>query len=354
MNIKSAIAIGLLLVGMVLCTSCAQSQGADETVSEGVDTPCTVSYAPATSGAGAQFLSEGDTVAVISPSALPSQAQVDAVVKGLEQWGYVPVQGKHVCEESRTLEDCLEDLTWALEDPTIKAVFCVRGGYGSSEVLDAMSLELIAQAGKPIIGYSDITAYHSAWAVAGVPSIHASMSAAFDGLPEECVEVERRMLQGEIPTYTCEGNSLCKVGEADGVLVGGNLSTFVSVLGTAYDCTCMDRPYILFLEDEGEDLQHIHRYLTVLKHLGVLDKAAGIVFGEWADYPADKADYDGASRGGEFESMGEMISRQFLGDCDVPVAFGFPAGHGDANYPLLMGVNAHLSVTAESFTLGWL
>ena len=69
--------------------------------------------------------------------------------------------------------------------------------------------------------------------------------------------------------------------------------------------------------------------------------------------PLTDADYDGRSRGGEFASVADMIEQQILPGIDAPVAFGFPAGHGDANYPLLMGTTAHLSVTADSFTLSW-
>ena len=353
MKIARIAGIGLITACMLLLAACAQTQEADDTVSEGADTPITVSYKAQPELPDGYFLAEGDSVAVISPSALPSQEQVDATVEGLEQWGYVPVEGKHVVQEDRTLQDCVDDLTWALEDPAIKAVFCVRGGYGMSEVLDAMPLELIANAKKPIIGYSDITVCHSAWSRAGLPSIHASMSAAFSDLSQECVDVEQKLLQGEVPTYTCEASSYCKQGKAEGILIGGNLSTFTSVLGTAYDCASIDEPYILFLEDVGEDVQHVHRYLAVLKHLGVLDRAAGVVFGEWTDVPLDMDDYDGSSRGGAFASMSDMIARQYVADLDVPVAFGFPAGHGDANYPLLMGTKAQLEVSEDSFTLSW-
>lgn len=326
---------------------------AKETMSEGTDTPCEVRSTQYAGSFGSMFLSEGDTVAVISPSSLPSREQVDAVVNGLKEWGYVPVEGKHVCEETRTLEDCKEDLLWALEDPSVKAVFCVRGGYASSEVMDDMALDSISSAGKLIIGYSDITVYHSAWTMAGIPSVHASMSAAFMDLPEPCRDAEQKMLRGELPAYTCPSTALCRTGETEGILIGGNLSTFTSVIGTEYDSTKTDRPYILFLEDESENLQHIHRYLTILKHHGVLDRAAGIVFGEWADIPTDLADYDGNSRGGTFTSVSDMISRQFLDGLDIPVAFGFPAGHADTNYPLLMGEKAHLKVSEDSFTLDW-
>ncbi|MBR3182380.1 MAG: LD-carboxypeptidase [Eggerthellaceae bacterium] len=356
MKAKIGRALGIcMLVGCaLLCVACGQAQEADKTTSEGVDTPIQVSYAQYSGSHGSLFLAEGDSVAVISPSALPSQKQVDATVEGLKQWGYNPVQGKHVCEENRTLDDCIEDLTWALEDPSIKAIFCVRGGYGVSEVMDAIPLDLIASSDKLIIGYSDITACHSAWTAAGLPSVYGSMSATFIDLPKECAEAEKRMLGGEMPVYTCEANGLCIQGEADGVLIGGNLSTFTGVLGTAYDCTKIDEPYILFVEDVEEDIQHVHRYLTILDHLGVLDNAAGIVIGEWTDLPPiDDGDFSGDSRGGEFASVNEMIVREFADDLKAPVAFGFPTGHGEINYPLLLGERVHLSVSDGSYTLDW-
>lgn len=298
------------------------------------------------------FLSPGDKIAVISPSALPGMEQTAATVAGLRSWGFEPVEGKHVNAQVRTLEECMEDLRWAIEDPEIKAIFCVRGGYGATEVIDAAE-ELVASAGKPIIGYSDITAYHAAWTAAGLPSIHACMSAAFEDLPEACIEAEQHMMTGEIPAYEFQTNSLCREGTAEGILIGGNLSTFTATLDTAYDSTKLNKPYILFLEEVGENMQHIHRYLTILKHRDILENAAGIVFGQWTELPADGEGNYGEARGGLFQSVAEMITRQLLKNLRVPVAFGFPAGHGDTNYPLLMGAEAKLEVTADSCTLSW-
>ena len=320
-------------------------------INEGEDTVTKVTYSRYSGKNADMFLSKGDKIAVISPSALPSREQADAVVNGLKQWGYEPVEGKHVCDDVRTEEDILEDLEWALKDPEIKAIFCVRGGYGASEIADKLPLKLIRDSGKLIIGYSDITIYHSAWTSAGIPSVHSCMSGTFLGLSEACMEAEEKLLMGEMPIYTCESSSYCRTGKAKGILIGGNLSTFTGVLESIYDCTKIDEPYILFLEDVNENMQHIHRYLTVLKHLGVLDKAAGIVFGEWTEMPVDLGDYDGLSRGGKFGSVAEMISRQFLDDTDIPVAFGFPAGHGDINYPMLMGEMTELEVGSDEFTL---
>lgn len=320
---------------------------------EGVDTKVTVTYEKYKGKDQKMFLSAGDKVAVISPSAIPSKEQVEATVSGLKKWGYVPVEGKHVYQDVRTLDEIREDLEWALSDKETKAIFCVRGGYGSTEIMDTLSKDLIAKSGKMIIGYSDISVYHSAWTSAGVPSIHACMSGTFDGLDPKCAEAEEKILKGEVPVYTCEVKAKGQDGKGEGILIGGNLSTYTGVLGTAYEASKTDKPYILFLEDIGEDVQHIHRYLAVLKHLGVLDKASGIIFGEWTEVPLDMDDYDGTNRGGEFKSVADMITRQYLGDLKCPVAFGFPAGHGDVNYPLLMGEEAVLEVTEKTYKLSW-
>ena len=357
MNLKKTLCVflsaAMLLLPLSACGNREESQ-LDTTIDESVDTATEITgYGKPDGSISPLFLSEGDKIAVISPSSLPSREQVEATVKGLREWGFEPVEGKYVAPEVRTMEQCMEDLLWALEDPEIRAIFCVRGGYGSTEVMDAMTEELIAASNRMIIGYSDISAYHSAWTVAGLPSIHACMSGTFTGLPEACAEAELRMMKGEIPSYECEAGELCRTGSAKGILIGGNLSTVSASVGTAYDSAAMGKPYVLFLEDVGENLMHIHRYLTVLKHAGVLDNAAGIVFGEWTELPADGDGNFGDDRGGKFESVADMISKQFLSDADIPVAFGFPAGHGNVNYPLLMGAEVTLTVTEDSFTLSW-
>lgn len=323
-------------------------------VDEGADTKCEITgYTDLAGKYEGYFPKQGDKIAVISPSALPTEEQRDASVEGLKNWGYEPVEGKYTCVKERTLENCIEDLEWALNDPEIKAVYCVRGGHASSEVMDEMSKDLIASAKKPIIGYSDISVYHSAWSVVGLPSVHSSMSATFTDLPEECAEVQKHLIAGEAPLYKCAGSKYDKTGSAEGVLIGGNLSSFMTALNTDYDATKIDEPYILFLEDVNINTEYIHRCLTILKHEGVLEKASGIVFGEWAEFDPYCDTYSGNSRGGEFTSAADMISRQFTDELDIPVAFGFPAGHATTNYPLLMGVNVKLDVGGDGFTLEW-
>ena len=356
----------MLALIMTLCIFALASCGAgddsgdgsaeEKTVSEGAETKCEVTgYHDHAAGNKSMFLKKGDKIAVISPSALPTKEQKDATIDGLKKWGYVPVEGKYVCVKERTLKNCLEDLEWALTDPDTTAIFCVRGGYGSSQVMDIMPKGLIKKSKKMIIGFSDITVYHSAWGVSGLPSIHSSMSATFMALPKECADVEKKMLKGEVPAYKCEGSKYDKSGKAEGALIGGNLSTYTSVINTAYDCSKAGRPYILFLEEVESNYENVHRYLTNLKHAGVLDRASGIIVGEMAYMKTESDTNSGNSRGGEFKSFYDMISREFMNDLDVPVAYGFPAGHGERNFPLLMNEQVSLDVggSGKDFTLQW-
>ena len=325
-----------------------------EIIDEGVDTEIEITeYSMYNGPHKERFLKKGDRIAVISPSALPSREQADAVINGLKEWGYEPVEGKYVCTDPRTLENCKEDLEWALTDPTIKAIFCVRGGYAASDVMDIMPQGLISGSGKIIIGYSDISVYHSAWTAEGLPSVHSSMSSTFMDLPEECKEPTERMLKGELPVYKCAASGFDKQGSAEGILIGGNLSTIMTSINTWYDSTNTDKPYILFLEEVDMENMFVHRCLTVLKHKGVLDNAAGIVFGEWVDYNTYCEEFSGSSRGGVFSSVMDMISKGFTDELDIPVAFGFPAGHGEKNYPLLMGEQVKLDVGQDGYTLEW-
>ena len=298
------------------------------------------------------FLNKGDRIAVISPSATPSREQVDKTIEGLKALGYEPVEGKYAYNDIRTKAEIIEDLNNALNDDTIKAIFAARGGYGASEIMENIPINSISKSNKMIIGFSDITVYHSAWTKANVLSIHSSMSATFMNLIKECVEPTIKMLEGHIPIYHCQDN-MGNVGNASGILIGGNLSTFTSVIGTEFDSTKISTPYILFLEDLGEDLEHIHRYLTILKHQEILKNAKGIIFGEWVDLPPDLGDYLGKSRGGHYKSISDMIKREFTDELNIPVAFNFPAGHGNTNYPLLMGEMINLNVESDNYTLRW-
>ncbi len=349
------LALSLCMSVLASCSKTDTVQTETEVFTEGTDTSVTITSYTDFSKAGDYFLEEGDRIAVIAPSALAGLDKVELMMEGVRKWGYVPVKGKYVSVEERTLEECIEDLVWALNDPEIKAIYPVRGGHASSEVLDQLPLSLIKDANKPIIGFSDISACLSAWTVSGLPSIHASMWGCFDGsMPTECTDAIQNVMKGQIPVYQCQGSEYDIPGSVEGVLIGGNLATLTTVLDTDYDCTMIEEPFILFLEEVEEDYEHIHRFLTILDHKGILDKASGLIFGEWVDIPKECDTYNGNSRGGKFKSVADMISREFLEGRKIPVAFGFPAGHANVNYPLLMGVKLKLDVREDSYTMEWI
>ena len=189
----------IILLSAMAFASCSGDQGKAKepaVMSESVDTPVTITgYTDF--GKGTQyFLKEGDKIAVITPSSIPDEKMIEDTMNGLKHWGYVPVKGKYVSVKERTLENCVEDLRWALNDPEIKAVFCVRGGYAASEVMDVLPLSEIQKANKPIIGYSDITTYHSAWTMAELMSIHAPMATTFDSVSEDSASAVEKSFKG--------------------------------------------------------------------------------------------------------------------------------------------------------------
>jgi len=114
---------------LTACGGAGQSSEQVKLVDEGSDTKCEVTgYTDINSKYSSYFPEKGYKIAVISPSALPTEAQRDATLKGLAEWGYTPVEGKYACVKERTLEETLEDLEWALTDPEIKAIYCIREG----------------------------------------------------------------------------------------------------------------------------------------------------------------------------------------------------------------------------------
>lgn len=306
-------------------------------------TSCSTPIAEKTGEFADYFLREGDTIAVISPSSLPDSAQIEATVGGLKAWGYMPILGRQAGHVGRTLEDCYNELLWALREPSVRGIYCIRGGYAASEVMDMLPIDSIRKHPKPIIGYSDITIYHSAWTMAGLPSIHSSMSATFMDLPASCAEAQREMMQGKMPAYETGAGKYHHEGKAEGILIGGNLATLTATLNTEYDCTNLKEPMILLLEDIDDSYQSAHRSLTILKHMGVLDRISGLILGDWTDFTPGTC-YMGDSRGGEWESVYDMMWRQFFKDCDIPICSEMFFGHGALNYPLRMGEKVRLEV----------
>ena len=299
---------------------------------EGIDLPC---VEPA-------FLKPGDRIALISPSYYTPMENVDTAAMVLREWGFEPVVGPHVGEVylghyAGTPKERLSDLEWAFKDPSIKAILCNRGGYGTIRLVNLLSEGLIADNPKWLIGFSDITTLHGMSTRAGVMSIHGPMGTFLTqskgvGMSSTLL---RDLLTGTVPQYEVAAHPQNLLGSASGILVGGNLCTFSPVLGTEADAT-LGSDIILFIEEVEEDMSHIDRLINTLILNGVFDRCRGVVLGEFTDCKANL----------DFGSVEEMIC-SYLKDYGIPVLCGFPSGHGDVNLPLVMGAPVTLEVDAE-------
>ena len=287
-------------------------------------------------------LKTGDTIAVISPSSVPDSATVAKGCATLRSWGYVPVVGAHALSSyhgfAGTADERAADLLWALREPSVKAIICSRGGDGAVQVLQRIPLKEFRNHPKWIMGFSDVTALHSAEVAAGVMSIHSSMC---DGIAmrEERDSVNmilRKLLQGELPTYQAPAHPLNQQGEATGLLVGGNFSVFCGLAGSQYDfLNRVDEGLIIFIEDTDESMSKVDRMLHQLEIRGILSKLNGIIVGHFSKYKYPESG---------FADMYEML-HEYLQHYNIPICYDFPVGHHSGwNYPMVEGCRVNLKV----------
>lgn len=299
-----------------------------------------------------EALKPGDKIAIISPASTPGNDNPEKAAATLRTWGFEPVIGPHALTKCHsyagTIEERSADLRWALNDPEIKAIVCTRGGYGSAMLLDPMTREDFNRHPKWIVGYSDITALHSAMVCSGMMSLHANMGGALGerGANDNVNLMLRDALMGKLPSYTVPANPLNKLGKAHGIILGGNMSVFTNI-GGSREWDFLDRDnirgkdIILFFEDVSESMPRVNSMLQQLRLKGVLKHVKGIIVGRFTDYEPK----DG------WTDMNEMLS-ETLNKYNLPVCYDFPASHDENwNYPIIEGCPVTLTVDPEGVTL---
>ncbi|MFI6736296.1 LD-carboxypeptidase [Nonomuraea sp. NPDC050451] len=271
----------------------------------------------------------GDTVAVVSPSGPPNAVLLRRGVERLEGLGLKVLVGAHALDRQPldylAGDDAARaaDLQSAWCDPAVSAVFCCRGGYGAGRLLDLLDWNAMRAAGpKVLLGSSDITALHNAFAIElGVPTLHGPMAAcdllAGENGPEPSTwESLQAALFGT--ARPVRGERALVPGRAEGVLAGGNLSLLASMCGTRWQPSFAGR--LAFLEDIGEEPYRIDRMLTQLLQAGAFDGVRGIALGSWVDcgdpYP---------------------VLEDRLGRLGVPVLAGLAVGHGSPQMTVWLG-----------------
>jgi len=294
------------------------------------------------------YLQPGDTIAIVCPAGFMEPGKAQTCIDTLRTWGYAVRVGPTLDSHSDnyfsgTDEERLVDLQQALDDPSVKAILCGRGGYGLSRIIDRIDFSTFKKDPKWIIGFSDITVLHAhIYSNCKIATLHAPMAGAFNdgGAEGEFVRSLRDALEGRKARYACGEHPLNRRGEAVGPLVGGNLSILAHLSGTSSEIKTKGK--ILFLEDVGEYLYNVDRMLYQLKRNGRLDKLAGLIIGGFTDMKDTTRPFG--------KNVYEII-HDVAGEYDYPVCFGFPVSHGGENYALKHGVGYKLKVSKHKVTL---
>jgi muramoyltetrapeptide carboxypeptidase len=286
----------------------------------------------------------GDTVAVIAPAGPFDKAVLDtgiAVISGRYEVRYDErIHSRHRYLAGDDNRRFIE-LTAALTDPAIKAVFCARGGYGAMRLLARLA-SWASEFGrplpaKPLIGFSDITALHQWLQSNGIASIHAPVLTQLGRVPADSPRRLFSLLESEVPAEPIFGGETYVGGTAEGPLLGGNLSVFTRLLGTPF-MPPLDGG-ILLLEDLSEQPYRLDRMWTHLELAGVFRKIRGIVLGQFIGCEPRDGGYTAAD-----------VLRELAAATGVPCAAGFPIGHGDVNEPVPLGVRVRLEADVSRLT----
>ena len=303
-------------------------------------------------------LRPGDTVGLIEPAGFTDDvfdlALVEETVRAM---GLVPKAAPHLLERYGYLagrdEARAADVNAMYADDEVRAVFAVRGGWGCARILPLLDYERIRANPKLLIGFSDVTALHLAFAAhAGFTTIHGPNAAsswgelswnafrtlAFEGgtaTYRNPVASDDRLVQTRWRTWAI------RPGTATGPLLGGNLTVLTALMGTPY-LPDFDGA-ILFLEDTDEAPYRIDRMLTQLALGGVLGKVAGVVFGQCTDCRASGPSYGGFTV--------TQVLRQHLEPLGVPVFQGALIGHVANQFSLPVGIPAEIDAEAGTIRI---
>lgn len=286
------------------------------------------------------YLQPGDTIAIVCPAGYLAYEKAESCIHTLQQWGFKVKTGKTLGNQfyyfSGTDEERLSDFQQMLDDASVQAILCGRGGYGISRIIDAIDFSYFKKHPKWIIGFSDITLLQThIYAQYHISSLHAPMAAAFnEGEPiNEYINSLGKALTGKRANYMCNNHFLNRKGIVSGELVGGNLSLLAHAIGTRSDINTTDK--ILFLEDIGEYIYSVDRMMLQLKRSGKLDNLKGLVVGGFTDMKDTVIPFG--------QTVYEVIFDKIKA-YNYPVCFDFPVSHNRENYALKIGQQYEFSV----------
>ena len=262
----------------------------------------------------------------------------------LKSWGLNVVIGSTIGLDNNQLagtdEQRAADFQQQLNNPNIKAIWCVKGGYGTVRMIDLLDFTAFKKNPKWIVGFSDVTVLHNHLNTLGFKSIHGIMPVTVAKATPEAIETLRIALFGEKLKYEIDPFMMNRPGKATGELVGGNLSILYSLFGSPSAIDCTDK--ILFIEDLDEYLYHIDRMMINLKRNGCLESIKGIVVGSMTKMKDNDIPW-----GKNAIEIIEDVTKTY----NIPVLYNFPAGHIQDNRALILGDIVTINVNEKCSTL---
>jgi len=283
----------------------------------------------------------GEKIALVSTARKISKEELEPAIILLESWGLEVVLGKNLFQSHHqfagTDQQRSEDLQQMMDDNNIKAILCVRGGYGTVRLMDQLDFSTFVKQPKWIAGFSDVTVLHSHINRLNISSLHSTMPISFANNTKEALESLRKGLFGQVDSIQINSHPLNRTGIATAPIVGGNLSILCSLLSSNSDIDTKDK--ILFLEDLDEYLYHIDRMMMALKRSGKLDPLKGLIIGGMTKMNDNNIPYGKTAH----EIINEAVK-----EYHYPVCFNFPAGHIADNRTIILGQNIRLNVNQKT------
>ncbi len=293
------------------------------------------------------YLQPGDIIGIVAPASFVTAEEIQEFKKLAESWGLIVKEGKNLYLKKNSFAGTdaqrISDFQQMLDDKSIRAIVCARGGYGTIRIIHKLDFRNFQKNPKWIVGCSDITVLHTFLQQnTGTESLHAIMPRHFSNRKKDLSSVDslKKALFGELSGYVIKPHANNRTGKASGILIGGNLSVLYSLRGTSLDIDTKGK--ILFIEDVNEYLYHIDRIIMNFKISGKLKDLAGLIVGGMSGMKVSVSGFD--------KSANEIIL-EAVDDYKFPVMFNFPAGHIRPNMTLILGREITMQVEPDKCSL---
>lgn len=293
------------------------------------------------------YLKKGDKIALVCPAKkLPKP--INHAIAILESWGLEVIIGDSVYASHHQFAGTdklrTKDIQRFLDDPAIKAIISGRGGYGTIRIIDELDFTKFEQNPKWFVGFSDITVLLSHLiATQHTQCIHGQMPYTFDESTETALTSLKNSLFGKQQQYAYQSAFKNRTGEANGILIGGNLTLLAMMQGSLSEMDYDGK--ILFLEDVGEHEYSIDRMMRMLKRAGKLKNLSGLIVGAFNEISEEKI---------SFGQTADEVIWDVVKEYEYPVCFNFPTGHIDNNLSMVLGAEIELKVETNNVQFKYL